>query len=104
LSVVCGQAPAFGGKRRQKFTGAGGSRFHLERALDTIIRRVKRLDRAHDIACLARHSVDDTIVHIDRHTPTNFVPKGRVVETDRLVVLREEVQKTMIDRPVQANG
>jgi hypothetical protein len=70
----------------------------LERALDAIVRRVKRLDRDHDIPYLAGYSVDGAIIYIDRHMPTNFVHKDRVVETDRFLVLHEEVEKTMIDR------
>lgn len=70
----------------------------LERALDAIIRRLKRLDRDHDIPYLAGYSVDGTIIYIDRHMPPNFVHKGRVVETDRFLVLHEEVEKTMIDQ------
>jgi hypothetical protein len=70
----------------------------LERALDAIVRRLKRLDRDHDIPYLAGYSVDGTIIYIDRHMPASFTHKGRVVETDRFLVLHEEVEKTMIDR------
>lgn len=70
----------------------------LERALDAIIRRLKRLDRDHDIPYLAGYSLDGTVIYIDRHMPTSFVHKGRVIETDRFLVLHEEVEKTMIDR------
>jgi hypothetical protein len=70
----------------------------LERALDAIIRRLKKLDRDHDIPYLAGYSRDGTIIYIDRHMPTAFTYKGRKVETDRFLVLHEEVEKTMIDR------
>jgi hypothetical protein len=70
----------------------------LERALDAIVRRVKKLDRDHDIPYLAGYSIDGTIIYIDRHMPTNFVHKGRTIETDRFLILHEEVEKTMIDR------
>jgi hypothetical protein len=70
----------------------------LERALDAIIRRLKRLDRDHDIPYLAGYSIDGTIIYIDRHMPTRFTHKGRVIETDRFLILHEEVEKTMIDR------
>jgi len=70
----------------------------LERALDAIIRRLKRLDRDHDIPYLAGYSVDGTIIYIDRHMPTAFKHKGRTIETDRFLILHEEVEKTMIDR------
>jgi len=70
----------------------------LERALDAIIRRLKKLDRDHDIPYLAGYSTDGTIIYIDRHMPTSFSHKGRTVETDRFLILHEEVEKTMIDR------
>jgi hypothetical protein len=70
----------------------------LERALDAIIRRLARLDREHDIPYLAGYSKDGTIIYIDRHMPTAFTHKGRTVETDRFLILHEEVEKTMIDR------
>jgi hypothetical protein len=70
----------------------------LERALDAIIRRLKKLDRDHDIPYLAGYSKDGTIIYIDRHMPTAFKYKGRTIETDRFLVLHEEVEKTMIDR------
>ncbi len=70
----------------------------LERALDAIIRRLKKLDRDHDIPYLAGYSRDGTIIYIDRHMPTMFKHKGRTIETDRFLILHEEVEKTMIDR------
>lgn len=70
----------------------------LERALDAIIRRLKRLDRDHDIPYLAGYSRDGAIIYIDRHMPTGFKSKGRTIETDRFLVLHEEVEKTMIDQ------
>jgi hypothetical protein len=85
-------------RTRNSICRNGTSDLMLERALEAIIRRVKRLDREHDIPYLAGYSVDGTIIYIDRHMPTNFLHKGRVVETDRFLVLHEEVEKTMIDR------
>jgi hypothetical protein len=70
----------------------------LERALDVVVRRVKKLDRDHDIPYLAGYSVDGAIIYIDRHMPKTFRHKGRDIETDRFLILHEEVEKTMIDR------
>jgi len=70
----------------------------LERAFDAIIRRLKKLDREHDIPYLAGYNVDGTIIYIDRHMPRSFKHKGRVIETDRFLVLHEEVEKTLIDQ------
>lgn len=70
----------------------------LERALDAIIRRLQRLDRDHDIPYLAGYSIDGTVIYIDRHMPRALRYKGRPVETDRFLILHEEVEKTMIDR------
>jgi hypothetical protein len=74
------------------------SNLMLERALDAIIRRIQKLDREHDIPYLAGYSVDGTIIYIDRHMPPAFKYRGRTVETDRFLILHEEVEKTMIDQ------
>jgi hypothetical protein len=70
----------------------------LDRALDAIVRRVKKLDRDHDIPYLAGYSVDGKIIYIDRHMPKFFTYRGRKVETDRYLILHEEVEKTLIDQ------
>lgn len=70
----------------------------LERALDAVVRRVKKLDREHDIPYLAGYSVDGTIIYIDRHMPQTFKHRDRDIETDRFLILHEEVEKTMIDQ------
>ena len=70
----------------------------MDRALDAIMRRVKKVDRAHDIPYLAGYSQDGKTIYIDRHMPTSFELAGRTVETDRFLILHEEVEKTLIDR------
>ena len=70
----------------------------MDRALDAIMRRVKRLDRDHDIPYLAGYSLDDRTIYIDRHMPTSFRYAGRAIETDRYLILHEEVEKTLIDQ------
>jgi uncharacterized protein (DUF1684 family) len=70
----------------------------MERALDAIVRRVKQLDRAHDIPYLAGYSRDGNTIYIDRHMPKSFRFRGRAIETDRFLILHEEVEKTLIDR------
>src|SRR5580692_10848205 len=52
----------------------------MDRALDAICRRVKKLDRSHDIPYLAGYSL------------------GRKIDTDRFLILHEEVEKTLIDQ------
>ena len=69
----------------------------LDRALDAILRRVK-LDRRHDIPYLAGYSEDGKTIYIDRHMPKSFKFRGRMIETDRFLVLHEEVEKTLIDQ------
>jgi hypothetical protein len=69
----------------------------LDRALDAILRRVK-LDRRHDIPYLAGYSEDGKTVYIDRHMPRSFKFQGRTVDTDRFLILHEEVEKTLIDQ------
>ena len=70
----------------------------MDRALDAIMRRVKKVDRAHDIPYLAGYSQDGKTIYIDRHMPTSFEVEGRTVETDRFLILHEEIEKTLIDR------
>ena len=70
----------------------------IDRALDAIVRRVKNLDRAHDIPYLAGYSLDGKTIYIDRHLPLTFTDKGRSIEVDRYLILHEEVEKTLIDQ------
>jgi len=70
----------------------------MDRALDAIMRRVKKLDRKHDIPYLAGYSLDGKTIYIDRHMPNSFKFRGRTVETDRFLILHEEVEKTLIDQ------
>jgi hypothetical protein len=70
----------------------------MDRALDAILRRVKTIDRSHDIPYLAGYSLDGKTIYIDRHMPRSFVSNGREIDTDRFLVLHEEVEKTLIDR------
>jgi hypothetical protein len=71
----------------------------MDRALDAVVRRVNKLDRAHDIPYLAGYSLDGKTIYIDRHMPRAFKFRGRSVETDRFLILHEheEVEKTLID-------
>ena len=70
----------------------------MDRALDAICRRVKKFDRKHDIpyrpatASTARRSTSIAIC------PASFKFKGRTINTDRFLVLHEEVEKTLIDQ------
>ena len=70
----------------------------LDRALDAILRRLKKLDREHDIPYLAGYSQDGKTIYIDRHLPKSFTFRGRTVEVDRFLILHEEVEKTLIDQ------
>lgn len=70
----------------------------LDRALDAILRRVKKLDRNHDIPYLAGYSQDGKTIYIDRHLPESFTFRGRIIEVDRFLILHEEVEKTLIDQ------
>jgi hypothetical protein len=62
------------------------------------VRRVKKLDRNHDIPYLAGYSNDGKIIYIDRHMPKSFRYQGRDIDTDRYLILHEEVEKTLIDQ------
>jgi hypothetical protein len=70
----------------------------LDRALDAILRRVKKLDRTHDIPYLAGYSTDGQTIYIDRHLPRTMAYKGRKIEVDRYLIMHEEVEKTLIDQ------
>jgi hypothetical protein len=70
----------------------------MDRALDAVTRRAKRLDRNHDIPYLAGYSEDGKTIYIDRHMPKLFRYQGREVNTDRFLILHEEVEKTLIDQ------
>jgi hypothetical protein len=70
----------------------------LDRALDAILRRVKKLDRSHDIPYLAGYSTDGKTIYIDRHLPRTMPFKSRRVDVDRYLIMHEEVEKTLIDQ------
>ena len=70
----------------------------MDRALDAICRRVKKFDRKHDIPYLAGYSEDGKTIYIDRHMPQSFKFRGRMIDTDRFLILHEEVEKTLIDQ------
>jgi hypothetical protein len=69
----------------------------MDRALDAVVRRVRHLDRNHDIPYLAGYSEDGQTIYIDRHMPKFFRLNGRKIDTDRFLILHEEVEKTLID-------
>ncbi len=70
----------------------------MDRALDAICRRVKKFDRKHDIPYLAGYSLDGKTIYIDRHMPPSLKYRGRIIDTDRFLILHEEVEKTLIDQ------
>jgi len=70
----------------------------MDRALDAVVRRVKKFDRKHDIPYLAGYSRDGKTIYIDRHMPKFFKQRGRKIDTDRFLILHEEVEKTLIDQ------
>jgi hypothetical protein len=70
----------------------------MDRALDAIVRRVEKLDRKHDIPYLAGYSNDGKTIYIDRHMPRRMKVTGKAVDTDRFLILHEEVEKTLIDQ------
>lgn len=70
----------------------------LDRALDAVVRRVEKLDRKHDVPYLAGYSNDGKTIYIDRHMPRTMKFRGREIDTDRFLILHEEVEKTLIDQ------
>src|SRR6202023_2194666 len=55
-------------------------------------------DRGHDIPYLAGYSKDGKTIYIDRHMPPTMKFRGREIDTDRFLILHEEVEKTLIDQ------
>jgi hypothetical protein len=74
------------------------SRLMMDRALDAVVRRAKTVDRKHDIPYLAGYSLNGKIIYIDRHMPETMRYGGRDIDTDRFLILHEEVEKTLIDQ------
>jgi hypothetical protein len=70
----------------------------MDRALDAIVRRAKTIDRRHDIPYLAGYSRNGKTIYIDRHMPETMRYGGRDINTDRYLILHEEVEKTLIDQ------
>ena len=70
----------------------------LDRAIDAMVRRVKKVDYDHDIPYVAGYSNDGQTVFIDRHLPRTFRYQGRSVAVERYLIVHEEVEKTLIDR------
>src|SRR5438094_2804207 len=70
----------------------------MDRALDAVVRRAKKLDRTHDVPYLAGYSRDGKTIYIDRHMPKTMKYDGRQIDTDRYLILHEEVEKTLIDQ------
>ena len=74
------------------------SNLMMDRALDAICRRVKKIDRKHDVPYLAGYSLDGNTIYIDRHMPRTFKYKGRIIKIDRFLLLHEAVEKALIDQ------
>jgi hypothetical protein len=70
----------------------------MDRALDAVVRRAKTIDRKHDIPYLAGYSIDGKTIYIDRHMPKTMRNAGHEINTDRYLILHEEVEKTLIDQ------
>jgi hypothetical protein len=70
----------------------------MDRALDAVVRRAKVIDRHHDIPYLAGYSIDGKTIYIDQHMPKTMKFAGREIDTDRYLILHEEVEKTLIDQ------
>ncbi|MGO8797719.1 MAG: hypothetical protein ACLQJL_01370 [Roseiarcus sp.] len=87
-----------GAHKRLRLPDTYVSSLMLDRALDAIERRIRTIDRTHDIPYLAGYSLDGKTIYIDRHLPRSFLYKGRKIAVDRYLLLHEEVEKTLIDQ------
>src|SRR5439155_327549 len=70
----------------------------MDRALDAVVRRVKNLDRKHDVPYLAGYSRDGKTIYIDRHMPKMMHYDGRDIDTDRYLVCVQVMQVELIDQ------
>jgi len=69
----------------------------LERAVKDICSRIK-LDRTWDIPYLAGYGRDGRTIYIDRHLPESFKIGGKVIYTDKFLILHEALEKAVIDK------
>ena len=58
------------------------SSYMMDRALEAVVRQIKKLDRRHDIPYLAGYSRNGKIIYIDRSMPKSFMYRGRRIKTD----------------------
>jgi hypothetical protein len=56
-----------------------------------------RVDRDWDIPYLGGYNIDGHVIYLDRHLPRRFLYRGRRVDTDRFLILHEEIEKALID-------
>jgi hypothetical protein len=60
-------------------------------------RRVRKVDRAHDIPYVAGYSVDGKTIFIDRHLPRTFRSWTRTVRVEPFILTHEIVEKALLD-------
>jgi hypothetical protein len=73
------------------------SGFMMTRALEAVVRQIKKVDRRHDIPYLAGYSKNGKTIYIDRNMPKLFRLRGRRIKIDRFLILHEAVEKTLMD-------
>lgn len=59
--------------------------------------RETKLVRSKHIPYLAGYSTDGKTIYIDSSMPRSFQYKGRTIETDRFLIVHEELEKALID-------
>jgi len=69
----------------------------MAEVLKTVLSRVKKVDRDHDIPYIAGYSQNGEKIFIDRHMPKSFVHAGKRIKTDRFIILHEAVEKALLD-------
>jgi hypothetical protein len=67
-------------------------------AAEALRRRIRRVDRSHDIPYIAGYSRDGRTVFIDRHMPRSFRFGETRVQTDRFLITHEVVEKALLDQ------
>lgn len=66
----------------------------LDDVVATILKDVK-LDRDHDCPYVAGYSNNGKIIYIDHQMPKGFPYKGKMIETDRYLIVHESVERNL---------
>src|SRR4051794_33389476 len=70
----------------------------LSDVVKALRRRIRKIDRTHDIPYIAGYSRDGKIIFIDRHLPRSFTHWMKAVRVDPFLATHEIVEKALLDQ------